>query len=100
MRLADCTRERGCSVLNVVQTAVPLGAPQSIKTLSRLLQTAHSMLASTTNIVLFQPAARLIQSDRFSMSHPVGTQSLAQHGFLQIRIWTGSLQILFFKSPS
>lgn len=47
VRLADCSPEGGCSVLDVVQTAVPLGAPQSITTLSRLLRTAHSVLASS-----------------------------------------------------
>lgn len=44
VRLADCSREGGCSVLDVVQTA---GAPQTIKILSRPLQTAHSVLASS-----------------------------------------------------
>lgn len=80
LRLTDCSREGGCSVPDGVQTAVPPEALQSIHTLSRLLQTAHAVLASSKNTARFHPAARLIRSDGFSMIHPVGTQSLVQHG--------------------
>lgn len=73
VRLTDCSREGGCSVPDVVQTAVPPEALQSIHTLSRLLQTAHGVLASSKNTARFHPAARLIRCDGFSMIHPAGT---------------------------